>query len=531
MATPRPKAGGGAASFSAANVYWFHGSARPGLMRALSVLLFVTVAAVMPLTAAIKEAVRVEGGLLSGVPGSDPSVTVFRGIPFAAPPVGDLRWRAPQPPAPWQGVRKADQFSANCMQRMRDGLGPWTAEYQPHGPISEDCLYLNVWTAARSSDEKRPVLVYIHGGAFTDGSGNVPVYDGERPAKKGVVVVLINYRVGPLGFFTHPELTKESGHNSSGNYGLLDQVAALQWVNKNIAAFGGDPKRVTIGGQSAGAASVHYLTASPLAKGLFAGAIADSGANARMGPGRTLAQSEQNGARFAESRGARSLQELRALPADSLRSPLEGGFSFGPIIDGWFLPSSADEIFAKGEQSDVPTLTGWDYDEGSFNSGYGKTPAAEFEKLYPTSTQEQASDSQKAFAREQSMFSMYMWAVNRAKTSKTKVFTYLFAHPQPGATKDLYMTFHSSELPYVFDNLGKSDRPWTAEDRKIAALMSSYWVNFIKTGDPNGKGLPHWPAVNGESAMTMELGDRVGPRPIASQEKLDLFRQMFAAAR
>jgi len=439
----------------------------------------------------------------------------------------------------------ADRFSANCMQRLRDSLGPWTAEYQPHGTVSEDCLYLNVWTAASSPNEKRPVLVYIHGGAFTDGSGSVAVYDGENLAKKGVVMVSINYRVGPLGFFTHPALTQESGHSSSGNYGLLDQVAALDWVKKNIAAFGGDPNRVAIGGQSAGANSVHYLTASPLARGLFSGAIADSGANARMGPGRRLAQSEQDGVRFAESRGAHSLQALRALPADSLASPLSGGFTFGPIVDGWFLPASVDEVFAKGEQSDVPTLTGWTFDEGSFNANYGKIPAATFEKqlrqrfgaqaeallkLYPVATEEEASHSQKALARDQSMFSMYLWTANRAKTGKTEVFTYLFTHPQPGPAKDAYMTFHSSELPYVFNNLNKSDRPWTAADREIAELMSNYWVNFIKTGNPNGEGLPNWPAASVKSAATMELGDNVGPHPIAGQPKLDLLRRVFATA-
>ena len=491
---------------------------------------------------AFSDPIRVEGGLISGAQGQDPSVTVFRGVPYAAPPVGDLRWRAPQPLAPWEGVRKADQFSANCTQRLRDGLGPWTAEYQPHGTVSEDCLYLNVWTAAPSEHEKRPVLFYIHGGAFTDGSGDVPVYDGENLAKKGIVVVTINYRVGPLGFFTHPDLTKESGHHSSGNYGLLDQVAALRWVQRNIAAFGGDPARVTIAGQSAGAASVHYLVASPLAKGLFVRAIAESGSRFQSGPGKTLAESEQDGVRFAESRNAHTLQELRALPAESLASPLEGDFSFRPIVDGWFLPKDVADIFASGEQSDVPTLTGWTYDEGSFSADYGHTPAEEFRKrveqragplaaallkLYPTSTQEQAAESQKAFAREQSLVSMFLWAAQRGRTGKTPVFTYLFTHPQPGPTQGRYGVFHSSELPYVFDNLNKSDRPWTAVDRKIARELSSYWVRFIEAGDPNAEGLPVWAPFSPASDTTMELGDKMGPRPIVEPAKLDLLRQLL----
>jgi para-nitrobenzyl esterase len=484
--------------------------------------------------------VRVEGGLLSGAPGGDPSVTVFRGIPYAAPPVGDLRWRAPQPPAPWEGVRKADHFSANCTQRLRDSLGPWTAEYQPHGMVSEDCLYLNVWVAT-AHGESRPVLVYIHGGAFTDGSGDVPVYDGENLAKMGIVVVTINYRVGALGFFTHPELTKESGHHSSGNYGLLDQVAALRWVQRNIAAFGGDPSRVTIAGQSAGAASVHFLTASPLARGLFARAIAQSGSRL-PGPGKTLSESEQDGVRFAESRKAGSLQELRALPAEALASPLEGDFSFRPVVDGWFLPRDVGDIFASGEQNDVPTLTGWTDDEGSFSPDYGRTPAAEFRKqvrertgalaeelmkLYPAATQKEAAESQKAFARDQALVSTFLWAAARARTSNTAVFTYLFTHPQPGPTQGQYGAFHSSELPYVFGNLSESDRPWTTADRKIAKVLSSYWVNFVTSGDPNGEGLPEWPTFSPVSAITMELGDTMAPRAIVDPSKLEPLRRLL----
>jgi para-nitrobenzyl esterase len=483
--------------------------------------------------------VKIESGLVQGT--SENGVTVYRGIPFAAPPVGDLRWREPRPPAPWKGVRKVDKFSPNPIQEMREGLGPWTAEYQPQGAVSEDCLYLNIWTGAKSGDEERPVMMYIPGGAFTGGSGNVPVYNGENLAKKGLVVVTVNYRVGVLGFLAHPELTKESGHRSSGNYGLLDQVAALEWIKRNIAMFGGDPARVTIMGQSAGAMSVHYLTASPLAKGLFIRAIAQSGSYAQIGPEERLASAEKNGVLFAKAKGAASLAELRAMPAADLIAPTKEEFHFLPMVDGWFLPKSADEIFTAGEQSDVATLTGWVADEGSYSEDYGKVPAEEFRKrvgqqagaqaggilhLYAASMQAEAAESQKALARDISMVSMSLWGMKHEKTGKTNVYTYLFTHPQPGATKEHYRTFHSSELPYIFDNLKESPRPWTAEDEKIAQTMSIYWTNFIATGDPNGKGLPKWPTFSKTPEQTMELGDTMGPRPIISREKLEALKKL-----
>jgi para-nitrobenzyl esterase len=268
-------------------------------MRSLLVLLTVSV------TALHAAPVRTASGLISGVAGADPSVTAFKGIPFAAPPVGDLRWRAPQPAARWQGTRKAEQFSDSCIQKIVPERKPWTAEFMAHNQVSEDCLYLNVWTAAKSAADKRPVLVWFYGGGYNEGSTAVPVYDGEELARKGLVVVTVNYRVGLFGFLAHPDLSKESEHNASGNYGTLDQIAALQWVRQNISAFGGDPGRVTIAGQSAGASSVHNMTASPLAKGLFHRAIAESGsavaANSRV-PG--IREAEQAGVKFAASKGA-----------------------------------------------------------------------------------------------------------------------------------------------------------------------------------------------------------------------------------
>ena len=402
-------------------------------------------------------------------------------------------------------------------------------------------MYLNIWTGAKSGKEERPVMVYIPGGAFTGGSGNCPVYNGENLAKKGLVVVTVNYRVGVLGFLAHPELTKDSEHHASGNYGLLDQVAALEWIKRNIGMFGGDPARVTIMGQSAGAMSVHYLTGSPLAKGLFIRAIAQSGSYAQVGPGESLASAEQIGVRFAKAMGAASLAALRAMPAADLTAPSKEEFRFLPIVDGWFLPKSVDEVFAVGEQSDVATITGWVADEGSFSDDYGKVPAEEFVKrvrqqvgtqadvilnFYPTSTQAEAAESQKAFARDMAMVSMSEWAMKREKTGKTNVYTYLFTHTQPGATKERYQTFHSSELPYIFDNLKQSPRPWNAEDEKMAETMSTYWTNFIATGDPNGKGLPKWPTFRETPEETMELGDKMGPRPIISREKLEALKKL-----
>ncbi len=488
--------------------------------------------------------VKVEQGLLQGT--LHDGVTVYKGVPYAAPPVGNLRWHVPQPPAHWKGVRKADKYSPNPEQVMVKEYGPWTQEYQPQGTVSEDCLYLNIWTTAKSSDEKRPVVMYIPGGAFTGGSGNCPVYNGENLAKKGLVVVTINYRVGVFGFLALPSLTKESKHNSSGNYGLLDQLAALKWIHKNISAFGGDPDRVTIMGQSAGALSVNYLTASPLAKGLFIHAIAESGTDFRSDLGENLNTAELYGVKFEKAIGASSLAELRAIHADKLLESTKDNYHFLPIVDGWFLPKSVKEIFKDGEQNDVATMTGWVADEGSFMNNYGKISAEEFRKqvkmqagnladeilkLYPSSTQAEASESQRKLARDVSLVSLYLWGVNREKTARTKLYTYLFTHQQPGATRKRYLTFHSSELPYVFDNLKISPRPWTSEDKQIEKIMSDYWTNFIKTGDPNGMGLPEWQAFNISPPKTMELGDKMKLRLITTNEKFEVLKKLLQDSR
>lgn len=493
--------------------------------------------------AAVNGIVKIETGQLTGTTLSS-GIRVFKGIPYAAPPVGDLRWKPPQPPANWDGVRKADKFSDSCMQALRRSTFPWTKEFMVQNDASEDCLCLNVWTGAKASttgNEKRPVLVWIHGGAFYEGSGEIITYDGEELAKKGVVVVTINYRLGIFGFYTHPELTKESPQHSSGNYGLMDIVASLQWVQKNIAAFGGDASRVTIAGQSAGAMAVHALTASPLAKGLFHRAIAESGSSV-VRRTKDLAASEQDGMKWAETKGATSLKELRAKPA----ADLMGGARFSPVVDGWFLPADTAAIFAQGKQNDVPTMTGLTADEGSASPTYGKVNAEEFAKqaqqrfgdqtevflkLYPSNDQTQSGLSQKQSARDQGLVSMYLWASDRAKTAKTKAYTYYFTRGIPWPEHPEFAAFHTGDVPYFFANLKHLNRPWEAVDRKLAETASSYWVNFAKTGDPNGKGLPTWPTFDAAQQNTMELGAKTGVRLVAEKANLIFFTQYFAKQR
>jgi len=495
------------------------------------------VCAVLPLSAAIVQPVKVEGGQVQGVAGKDTSITAFKGIPFAAPPVGDLRWRAPKPVVPWQGVRKASEFGNSCMQNIVAERKPWTYEFMAHTEVSEDCLFLNVWTGAKAAGEKRPVYIYIHGGGNNEGSGAVPAYDGEGLAKKGVVVVTVNYRLGILGFFTHPELTAESGVHASGNYALLDLIAALHWVHDNIAAFGGNPDRVTIGGQSAGATDVHCMVASPLAKGLFHGAIAESGSSVSglglMGAA-TLANQEKTGEKFAEAKGAHSIADLRKLSWKELTAPVQGVGRFGIVVDGYVLPMSAGETFAQGKQNDVPTLTGCNREDIGGGSTHPTTTveqfqrdaqryrdlATEFLKLYPAANDDQAKTASNESAWDSERANQYFWAVSRAKTAKTKAYLYFWEHVLPGPDADRYGAFHTSEVPYVMNTLYTSERPFTEEDRKIADMMSSYWVNFIRTGDPNGKGLAHWPSSSEQPGTTFELGDKAAVIPVASKERL-----------
>jgi para-nitrobenzyl esterase len=499
-----------------------------------------------PLLASISAPVRTDTGLVSGSVGRDESISVYKGIPYAAPPVGALRWKPPQPSAPWHGERKADHFSDACAQpapRNNAAL-----------KMSEDCLYLNVWTGARSRSARRPVMVWIYGGGFMLGSASQPSFDGEGLARKGLVVVTLNYRLGPFGFLATPELSRESGRNVSGNYGLLDMIAALKWVHRNIAGFGGDPARVTIAGQSSGAGSALLLAQSPQAMDLFRGAIAQSGARAIGDPTfvqtRSLASTERRGVRFAEARGAHSLQQLRALQWQQLlegveldkADPGEDGDAslpvFRPAIDGWVLPLSTRETYARGLQQDIPVMTGFNLDEmgaephpgftlaalhQSAQQNYGPM-AAELLRLYPAPNDEQSGQVQRTFSRDRSRASSYLWATEWKQKAHSNVYLYFWTHAPPGPRG----AAHGAELPFAFNSLDVVDSPWTEQDRKAAEMMSSYWANFVVKGDPNGPGLPRWPAFDGAPEI-MVLGEGDGTMAVAEPGKLDFMRRFFAA--
>lgn len=484
--------------------------------------------------------VKISNGLISGIKGDKTDVLVFKGIPFAAPPVGDLRWKAPQPVQNWSGVKVCDKFGPNAMQNKPVPKGVYVAEFliPVDGEISEDCLYLNVWTAAKRVNEKRPVIVYIHGGGFTEGSGSCPIYDGESMASKGVVFVTINYRLGIFGFFAHPELTAETSYKSSGNYAILDQIAALKWVKENIAAFGGDPSNVTVAGQSAGSMSVNAIAASPLAKGLFQRLIAESGASVvkgSFGGSSTLKDAENRGVESAKKAGASSLADLRKMSADELRQKISGGGSV--IVDGYVIPEPIPVLFEKGALADVPLLTGWNGDDALFSmptkldaykqnlkTQFGKD-AATVEKLYPATNDQEAALQTKNLSRDRGFgIQNYAWARMHSINGKSKSYLYFFDRkvPEEGG-KQQYGAFHSGEITYAYDNHTKFKRPWTQGDYDLAKLMSSYWVNFAKTGNPNGKGLPEWPAYSPEKgvAMVFNLESKAVKHP--SYDALEFF--------
>ena len=479
------------------------------------------------------DVVATDAGKVSGLTNQAGDVRIYKGIPFAAPPVGDLRWKEPQPVKPWEDVKKCTDFAASPMQSKPDPFGVYTREFLiPYEPISEDCLYLNVWTAAKTPSEKRPVLVYIYGGGFVSGGAGVPIYDGEAMAKKGIIFVVINYRVGIFGFFAHPELTRESPHNASGNYGLMDQLAALIWVKKNIAAFGGDPHKVTIAGQSAGSTSVNCLVASPLSKGLFSGAIAESGASfiSQQGSG-GLREAEAAGVKTATALDASTIAELRSKPA----AELLGKGQSRPVIDGYVLPATIADIFNEHKQNDVPVLTGWNEDDAfvgppktaeeykkMIKSQYGADADA-FLKLYPAGSDQEAATSQTRINRDQ-IFGMqnYTWANVQNEKGKSKIYVYRFTRRLP-ATADFvkYGAFHTGEVAYAYDNLKFLNRPWEPVDQQLANTMSTYWANFVKTGNPNGKGVPAWPAYTTSDHKIMILGEKPGAKPLPDKAALD----------
>jgi para-nitrobenzyl esterase len=474
--------------------------------------------------------VKTESGVIEGKEVG--ILRAFLGIPYAAPPVGELRWKPPVPPAKWTGVRKAVEFGAHCMQ------GPVYGDIKFHDAGgSEDCLFLNVWTPAKASETKLPVMVWIHGGGFQAGSTSVAREDGEQLAQQGVVVVSTNYRLGIFGFLVYPDLAKESGRNSAGNYGLLDQVAALQWVRQNISAFGGDPASVTIFGESAGSFSVSALMASPLAKGLFQKAIGESGA-AFFSAGlafEPLAVREEKDLKLVSSTlGIQSVSELRAVPAQKLLDSFfkpggEHNFAFDPDVDGYFLPESVPAIFAAGKQNDVPLLAGWNHDEGSFDVVFNPqkptvdsmkataqkefgAKAAEFLRLYPAETDAQALRSMEDFAGDRFIaWSTWRWMQAQSKTGKQPVYRYRFDLAQPADPNGPQLgAFHSSEIEYVFGQLdSKANVQWRPSDRQLSAQMQKYWANFARSADPNGEGLPKWPAYSSADGwQVMYLGEK-----------------------
>jgi para-nitrobenzyl esterase len=486
--------------------------------------------------------VRTDAGSVEGSASADGKVQIFKGIPYAAPPVGALRWKEPQPVPAWQGVKKATEFGARCMQ----GNVYSDMVFRDTAP-SEDCLYLNVWTPEASPDAKLPVMVWIHGGGFQAGATSEPRQDGEHLAHKGVVIVSMNYRLGIFGFFSHRELTKESPHHASGNYGLLDQVAALQWVRKNIAAFGGDPENVTIFGESAGSFSVSALMASPITKGLMHRAIGESGAFfGRTLPAKPLPESEQDGVKFAASIGADSLEKLRAMTSQETldaASKDKNAFHFGPNIDGYFFPVSPAEIYAKGNEAHIALLAGWNHDEGNYHTFFGSDPATkenyakkasqtygekttDILKAFPAETDEQAKTSADLLATANFIgYSTWKWIELQAKLDAAPVYRFEFddspplAPSAPGAPpQESRGAYHSAEIEFVFGMLDSKKLPWRPEDYQLSEQMGSYWTNFAKTGNPNGAGLPPWPQYGAKGGYeVMHLAAK--PQATADQQR------------
>ena len=482
--------------------------------------------------------VAVEHGLVQGA--SEGGLTIYRGIPFAAPPVGDLRWRAPQAAVKWEGVRQATQFGPKPIQGSRNG-----------SDMSEDCLYLNVWTPAKSANDRIPVLVWIYGGGFAGGSTSDPVHTGEKLAKKGVVLVSVAYRVGQLGFLAHPELSAETTNRVSGNYGLLDMIAGLQWVKKNIAAFGGDPDKVTIFGESAGGIAVSMLCASPRAKGLFHGAISQSGGS--FGPPRPttfpgenlkrLADAERAGEAYAKSAGGASIAELRKIAPDKLPAGRGLGMSW-PIIDGWVVPDDQYKLYAAGSYNDTPILVGYNSDEGaSFSppktpedylagvkTRYGKF-ADDLIKAYPVGTKT-VPKTARDLARDAAFgWHTWCWARLAAQTGKSKVFYYYFdQHPEypEGSPRAGYGSPHGMDVAYVFQHLNPSNPQITKTDLEISEAMSTYWVDFARRGDPNGEGVPAWPAFSDSNPVVMYFGQTPHAGPVPSAESLKVLDAYFA---
>jgi para-nitrobenzyl esterase len=509
-------------------------------------------------------------GVVEGTSETGSGIRSFKGIPFAAPPVGELRWKPPQPVISWEGVRNANQFGPRAMQLPVFG----DMSFRSNG-MSEDCLSLNVWTPATSDEARLPVLVYFYGGGNVAGDGSELRYDGARLARKGIVAITVNYRLNVFGFFAHPELTAESPQHASGNYGYLDQTAALHWVRQNIAAFGGDPARITIAGESAGSISVSLQMVSPLAKDLIAGAIGSSGSVIGTLPAIPLAEAEHNGIDFASSVRATSLAALRALSAARL---LEATSRLGPqdftaVVDGYFLPKLPTEIFAAGEQAHVPLLIGWNSEEMSYQGVMGMTEptpenvarvlqtlygdlAGEAQRLYPAATAEEAMQSATDLAGDRFIgYSTWKWCNLHSQTGDAPVYRYFYTHSRPPMRPEMgdavaglaggvitgseaeaqrlpapRGAVHSADIEYFMGTLGTNTvYAWTEDDYQLSELMQAYYANFVKTGDPNNAGLSQWPPANrGDSIPVMQLDVDAHVEPEAHRERYLFLGHFFA---
>jgi para-nitrobenzyl esterase len=500
-----------------------------------NVIFLVIILAAGLCMAQLSNPVKVEDGLLQGT--YEDGLTVYKGIPFAAPPVGDLRWRPPQPPAKWEGELKADKFAPGPIQS-------WGSP----SDFSEDCLYLNVWTPAKSLGDNIPVFVWIYGGGFNGGATSIPTYSGENLANKGVVLVSIAYRVGQLGFMAHPELSAESPHHVSGNYGLLDMIAALKWIKKNIAVFGGDPNKVTIFGESAGGIAVSMLCASPLAKGLFEGAISESGGS--FGPPRhttypgenlkLLTEAEQSGLEYTKSAGVTSIEELRKIPADKL--PAIKGLAW-PIIDGYVIPDDQYKLYEAGKFNDTPILVGYNSDEGasfmrisepeayikSVKERYGKF-SDDLLKAYPVGENNVPKTARDLMRDAAFGWHTWSWARLQSQIGKSKVYYYYFdQHPDypVDSPKAGYGSPHGQDVAYVFEHLNPSDSNLTKSDFEISEAMATYWTNFAKYGDPNGNGLPEWQAFSDKNPKVMYFSQTPYMGPVPSAKSLEVLDAYF----
>ncbi|HEY6244644.1 MAG TPA: carboxylesterase family protein, partial [Pyrinomonadaceae bacterium] len=504
---------------------------KPGVVRLLILILLAYG------TASAQIKVKTANGVVEGTT-DNTGLRIFKGVLFAAPPVGELRWQPPQPVKNWNGTFKADHFGPRCMQRPIFSDMVFRSD-----SMSEDCLYLNVWTPAKSAKEKLPVLIYFYGGGFVAGDGSEPRYEGASMARKGIVALTVNYRLSVFGFFAHPELTRSSPDHASGNYGLLDQSAALRWVQQNIAAFGGDPKRVTIAGESAGSVSVSAQMCSPLSKNLIAGAIGESGSLLGTLSALPLEEAEKNGVKFSTSAGADSLAALRAKSAEEiLAATAKPGTPWpSPTVDGYFFPKSPFEIYAAGEQAHVPLLAGSNSAEGSYQGILGReAPTVEnYRKalqrlygdksdqvfnLYSATTEAAVMDAAQDLASDRFIsYSTWKWMDLSTKTGAKPTYYYLYSRPRPAPASGPTPrgAVHAAEIEYAMGNLDLNKVfAWTPDDYKVSKVMQDFFANFIKTGNPNSSGVPVWPTYAEGQRMIIDVDTRAERERVRARYEL-----------